>query len=195
MLVYSCIAGGINDKTRELSGGYIARVDGRMSYIIPDNIFNEGIYPDVVDFVYDTNFILVYQIPSRERFVTFLAQDIRTRFNVLANVHNTSDLSKDDYELMKTNLLADSSFYRMLTKKLSPNNTPEDIKKSEEIAKDMIINSEYYRSILEKDTCFWIISHINKRKYGPFTQKELYSKADELNVPDKLQQEFRGYIE
>lgn len=194
-IVAACGSGWLNDKTKELSQGYIARVDGGISYILPDNIFNEGIYPNVIDFAYNEDFILVFQVPSKEHFITFLAQDIRIRFIALANVQNTSDLSKEDYELMKINLLADSSFYRMLTKELSPNNTPEDIKKSEDIAKDIIFNSDYYRSILEKDTCFWILSHIDKRKYGPFSKMGLFDKAKELNVPEELQQEFKGYTE
>lgn len=193
--IYACNAGGLNDKTKELSGGYIARIDGNMSYILPDNIFKEGIYPNVIDFAFNDDFILVYQIPSKELFVTFLADDILTRFTVLANVQDTLELRKEEYELMKTGFIADSSFYRMLSRELSPNNTVEDMKKCEEIAKNIIINSDYYKTILEQDTCLWIISHVDKRKYGPLTRKEFSDKAKELNIPEELQLEFKGYIE
>ena len=197
-LLYLCLlciitetcGGGINDRTMELSGGYVARRDGGITYILPDNIFNEGIYPNVVDFTFNKDFILVLQEPSKKQFVTFLSSDILKRYLALSNIHDTTKLTKDDYELFNKNLVADSSFYRMLSKELSPNNTEEDLRKSLEIAKKIISSSEYYQKILSNGIDYWIISHIDKKKYGPFTKEEFFKKASELGVPQELKQKF-----
>ena len=194
ILLTSCFE-GTSDKTGKLSGGYYYRKDGSMSYILPNHIFKEGVYPNVNGLAFNESFILVSQIPSEEHIKLFLAQDIRSRFSSLINLPDSSKLGAGEYDFFKKALIADSSFYRMLSKKLTPNNTLEDIIRSEEIAQNIIDTSFYYQAIINGDVNYWIISHVDDKKYGPLNKSELFEKAKELNVPEKLQQEFRGYIE
>lgn len=195
LIFISACGAGTGDGTKELSGGYVLRLDGSMSYIIPDNIFNEGIYPNVKSFAFNKDFILAYQLPSEELIKLFLSQDIRRRFNVLANVQDTATLSKEDYSLMKSSLLADSSFYRMLSKELSPNNTTEDRLKSQMIAQQIIDTSLYYQTMINSEANYWIINHIDGKKHGPLSKDLFLIKAKEFGVPDDLKQEFEEYIE
>lgn len=192
-LLFGC-GSGFGDIAKDFSGGYKYRLDGSSSYILADNIFNEGIYPIVKGYAFNKDFILVLQKPSKKLLKIYLASDIRTRFLVLANIKDTTRLSEEDYNFMRAHLIADSSFYRMLSGVLSPDNTMGDIMKSQEIAEKIIKNSAYYQRILSGKENYWIIDHINQQKYGPFTKKEYLKKAEQLNIPKDLQHEFEDNI-
>lgn len=193
-IVTSCGA-GIGDYSEDLSGGYVYRVDGTMSYIMPNHIFNDGVYPNVIGYAFDDDYILVLQQPSEKHIRALLADDLRFRYLTLANVNDTAELSKREYNLFKENLIKDSVFYRMLTKELSPNNTAEDIQKSQKIANNIVDTSMYYQRIVKAQNNYWIISHIKEKQYGPFTREEYLMKVQELQVPERLLREFDNNIE
>lgn len=193
IIFYNCGA-GLNDSSQELSGGYVYRIDGSTSYILPDNIFNEGIYPQIKGFAYNKDFILVMQKPSKPHFKRFLSEDILTRFSALANVTDSTSMTTEEYRIMKSNFLADSSFYIMLSKKLSSNNTDEDRIKCEMIAEEIIINSPYYKNILGNKFNYWIIDHLRTKKIGPLSKEEYIKKTIELNIPKHLTQKFEKRI-
>ncbi len=192
LLVFICFScgGQIGDEAESLSGGYVYRVDGTMRYILPDHIFHEGVYPNVIAHSFDENHILVLQKPSRKYVVSFLAQDIRTRYLVLYHAGEIKELSQEDEEILINGYVQDSSFYSMLSNVLSPNNTAEDIRKSTEIAEELIEKNPYYSSLLEKELSYWIIDHSSEIKLGPLTRQEFEEQITRLGVSEDLKSNF-----
>ena len=185
----------MGDQTRALSGGYIYRVDGSMRYVLPDHIFHEGIYPDVIAYSFDDNFILILQKPSRKHVINFLAQDILTRYLVLYHAGEIEDLKPGEKEILVNGYIQDSSFYSMLNDVFSPNNTAEDIRKSTEIAKELLDKNPYYTSLLEKELSYWIIDHSSGIKFGPLTREEFESQSIRLKIPEDLKAEFWNMVD
>ncbi len=118
-----------------------------------------------------------------------------TKYTSLANLPDSTELESTEYVFFKNALIADSSFYRILTKELSPDNTAEDIQKSQKIANNIVDTSMYYQRIVKAQNNYWIISHIKEKQYGPFTREEYLMKIQELKVPEKLLREFENNIE
>lgn len=189
LLLNSSCGAGISDTTKELSGGYVYRTDGNQRYIRADNTFKNSVYPNVVNFAFDENFILVLQSPSLDAFKVFLADELIGRYSILASIKDTTELQKGEYAFLKTNLLADSTLYRMLSKRLSPNNTSEDIKESQSIADSLIKSSPKYKLIFSRKLNYWIIRAQDGELLGPFSESEYLQKRKELGVPDKLKLE------
>lgn len=81
---------GINDISKNLSGGYTYRADGKYATILPNNIFKKRIDPDVKEYTYNDNFILAIQKPNLERFKNSLAYYLSTRFAILSRADSTN---------------------------------------------------------------------------------------------------------
>lgn len=186
-LLLNCSCGaGVSDTTKELSGEYIYVKSGRHQYITANNIFKEGIYPNVTHYVFDENFIIALQNPSLDAFKVFLADELRSRYNIFVNLKDTSELLKGQYNFLKTQLLADSTLYRMLSKRLSPRNTSKDIQESQSIAESLIKSSLKYKLIFSRKLNYWIIKVQNGDVYGPFSKEEYLINRKNLGIPDKL---------
>jgi hypothetical protein len=178
---------GAGDIIEKLGNDYIYRVNGSNRYILTNNTFTKGtIYPQVINHAYNKDFILVLQSPSKGKVKIFLANDILSNYIVLANLRTTKNLTSDEYKRMEGYLLADSSFYRMLSKRLSLNNTSEDIESSKIIADSLIKHNPYYQSIFSRKFNYWIVCHKNDSLYGPLSKEEYLQKRKELVVPKNL---------
>ena len=175
--------------TKVLSGVFVYQANGSHQYISADNIFKNGIYPNVVNYTFDENFILVLQSPSLNDYKIFLADELRLKYNILVNLKDTIGLHKGEYDFLKTNSLADSSLYRMLSKRLSPINTSKDIQESQSIADSLIKSSPKYKLIFSRKLNYWIIKGQDGELFGPFSESEFLQKRKELGVPNKLKLE------
>ncbi len=71
-------------------------------------------------------------------------------------------------------------------RKRYPNNSANDRAQPDCIADSIIINDPYYRKVFINKLNYWIISHKNKKLYGPLTKTEYLSKRKELDVPVDL---------
>lgn len=199
-LLYSCGA-GVGDTAEELSGGYTFRTDGSMRYILPNTtMFDKGIDSKIIELEYNANFILIKQKPELEPHVSFLAFSLRSNYSTLATIDNTnSELLPGQYEFFKAKLIEDSSLYKMLSTRISTENTAQDIEISQVIADSIIKNDPYYKDIFSREINYWIIAHGEPQKYfylpssevyGPFSKQEYLTKRKELGVPEELKLEF-----
>lgn len=190
VLLLNCSCGaGVGDTTTELSGGYIYETSGSHRYISADNIFKDGIYPNVRNYSYDENFIIALQSPSLDAFKAFLSDELLSRYVTLVKLKDTSELQKGQDDFLKAQLLAESTLYRMLSKRLSPNNTSKDIQESQSIADSLIKSSPKYKLIFSRKLNYWIIKAKDGELYGPFSESEYLQKRKQLGVPDKLKLE------
>jgi hypothetical protein len=191
-LLSSCGA-GIGDVDKELSGGYVFRLDGNTSYIISGNSHDYGIYPNVNSFVFDINFILVSQVPSEKLIVMFLGQVILNQYYYITYNEDLDSLLIEDYDLIKDDLTIDYNLFRLLSESISPNNTSQDKQICETIAQQIIDTSQYFQNMINNEESYWIINHKNGQKYGPLSNNSFSKKLIELEVPKGLIQEFNNF--
>lgn len=198
--IYSCTA-GVGDTVKELSGGYTLRSDGNMSYILPNTtMFDLGVDSKVIEVKYNDNFILIKQKPDFESYKNFLAFNLRSNYSTLATIDSTDkNLLPGQYEFYKQKLIEDSSLYKMLSTKISTENTAKDIQISLEIADSIIKNDRYYQKIFSREINYWIIAHREPQQYfyvpssivlGPFSKEEYLKKRRELKVSKELKLDF-----
>ncbi len=63
ILFITACGAGVGDSSEDLSGGYVYRVDGSLRFIVPNHIFKERIYPNVTNYAYNDEYIIVAQQP------------------------------------------------------------------------------------------------------------------------------------
>ncbi len=80
-----------------------------------------------------------------------------------------------------------SSRLRNEDHKRYPNNSEEERLKTDRIADSIITNDPYYQKIFARKLNYWIMSHKNKKMYGPLSEIEYLKKRKELRVPEELQ--------
>jgi hypothetical protein len=203
LFILNSCGSGVGDVSEELSEGYTYRVDGRLRYIVPDHLFKDVIYPTVIRYEYNDDFILVLQKPSIERSSKLFSDYMRFRHNSLATLNsNNPDLKPGQYDHYRSTLIADSSLYKLLSRRLSTENTVKDIKESQIIADSIIINDPKYQKVFSRELNYWIISHKERegsgflatsKLYGPLSKKEYINKRKELGVPEELSLSIEDY--
>lgn len=194
MITLFCSCGaGVGDTAEELSGGYTFRTDGSMRYLL-SNIFQKQIYPNIVNHTYNEDYILIAQKPSKEFHKVLLANHLDARYGILATMDSV-DLSPARFQFFKSQLISDSSLYRMLSRRISTENTVQDIKMSQQIADSIVKNEPYYQDIFSREINYWIISHKERNEndympmskiYGPYSKEEYLQKREKLGVPETL---------
>lgn len=70
-----------------------------------------------------------------------------------------------------------------------PENSLEDIKKTEALADSILKNDSYYKNIFSNKINYWIIDHKRNLFLGPLTFKEYKHKFKELDIPKSLELE------
>jgi len=68
---------GIADTQEDLGGGYTYIAEGSTRRIFPKSSYEDGIYPNVANYSFDSNFIIVKQIPVYEDINNYLPQKPR----------------------------------------------------------------------------------------------------------------------
>lgn len=67
-----------------------------------------------------------------------------------------------------------------------PGNTADQVIESENVADSILKNNRYYQLIFDNKINYWIITHKDKKMFGPFTIREYKARRKELNIPEKL---------
>jgi len=87
----------------------------------------------------------------------------------------------DHKSMLSSMLLGDLKRY--------PQHSSQDIARSQ-VAADSILKYNYmYKKIFSAKENYWIISHQNRKVYGPLNREEYKIKMTSLQVPDQLQLE------
>lgn len=199
-LLYSCGA-GIGDTTEKLSGGNIYRTDGSMRYIVT-NTFKQKLFPNIVEHVYNENYIIVVQKPSKELHDIFLSSEINSKYITLSTLDSTdSELQSGQYKYFLQKLNEDSVLYNRMKKMgVSLKNTVRDMQICDYLADSIINHDPKYQNIFKRVLNYWIIANNNAQKenyylshskiFGPFSKEEYLKKKKELGVPVELKLKF-----
>lgn len=165
---------------------------GRNMRVIESNnilLHNTSIYPDVVDYAYNKDFIIAKQVPQKSSAADFLGDNLYTKYTSYQYyvIDSASSTKKSDI-VLRNKIKSDSNNYYLFKKYgLSDKNSGTDIQKRKQIADSLIANDEYYKSIFSHDTNYWIINNQKDTLIGPLTREEYFLKRSELKIPNTLQ--------
>ncbi|WP_229707701.1 hypothetical protein, partial [Sphingobacterium alkalisoli] len=85
---------GFGDISRELSGGYSYRADGGSTYLLGPG-WGKQIYPKVIDYDFDSTFIIVVQKPSLRHHKAFLHGKLSMEYGVFIDYEDENTLKID----------------------------------------------------------------------------------------------------
>jgi hypothetical protein len=180
-LIYAC--SGIGDSSEKLGGAYVySDTGGDMEQIYQANLgYNNNIYPKVIDYAFDDNFILALQEPHKKAFKSVFAFDLRNRFIR----YGSSVKSKND----SVAIWADDLDVSLLKGRISMDNTESDMITSEMIVDSLINANPYYQKIFASKRNYWIIVKSTDQLFGPYSREEYLNKRNELKIPEELEME------
>lgn len=192
----SCSGGGVNSY-EELSGGYTYAMDGGNSYVLSDNTFRQSIYPSVKGYVFNDDFILIIQSPSKKGYKSFLSSELWSKYQTLITADSTDlEYHPRQFNFYREYFMQNVDLYDLLyAKGMSTENNIQDRQISEFVADSLIKNDPIYQNIFSRELNYWIISHKERneadylpmsRFYGPYSKEEYLSKRVELGVPYDL---------
>ncbi len=191
LLVYSSIlilcscGAGVGDSADDLGAGYTYSVDGNRRWIYPDNVFGESIFPNVIAYNFDEDFIIAEQKPAIDDFTILLAENLTAKYQItmLGDTASNSDLNKKQF--MNSNLWRDSILRMKFLRFISIDNH-NNILQINSIVDSIISVDPYYKLIFSRNLNYWIIQKRNKQLFGPFNKDEYLIKRRFLNLPNEL---------
>ena len=189
LLLYSCTG----TDYREISGNSTFVAGGGLLYISSNHaiLHRTTIYPDVVDYSYNDDYIIAKQVPDKKDYISFLGEDLYSIYGAYANyIKDTAAYIKQNGIEFKGKIEGDSTIYNIFKERgVTRDNSIQDIQQSESIAKYLIEHDPYHQKVFANDTNYWIIYNPQDTLFGPMTKEEYLIKRKELNVPDNLQLE------
>ena len=181
--VFLLISCNMSDYSEDLVGGYTFSHEGK-DY---NTIFggNHTIYPNVLEYAFNDDFILVCQKPNKSLYLSWLASDLSCDYGCYNSY--LKDSVSEKYSKSRYEILADSTIHKIFKhRNISFENTSEDIKKGEEIADSIIQNNPMHKKIFSLDKVFWIIKIKGDLLFGPFSKNEFKEKRKILKIDDDL---------
>ncbi len=112
--------------------------------------------------------------PERNVYSTILDYEYNNDFIIIKQTPN-----REDYK-------SSIAFELSCEKAAESNNAQYDKTMCEQQADSILKQDSFYISIFKNDTNYWIISHKEKRNYGPLNKSDFGKKFDELKIPKKL---------
>ena len=182
LIIISAFSCNMSDSVEELSGDYTFVHEGEKHNFI---FGKHNIYADVIDYTYDDNYILAYQIPNKKMYLSHLQSDLSSDYYCYYNY--LKDSISEKYVKSRNEILADSTIAKIFkNKKVSFKNTSEDIKKGEEITDSIINNDPFHKKVFSLKKVFWIIKVKSNLLLGPLSKDEYEFKRKELKLSQEL---------
>lgn len=179
-ILFLCLS--CNDKNSKISKNYNFFIDSGYGEITGENVISQraNIYPNVIDFKFDEKFVIVKQVPNKEKYRISLGRDL---YNIyLLYSYALVDGSLDHFKN------SDSIIYsNFKSKGATINNEIEDIGIGQQIADSIINNDSFYKKIFSKDTNYWIIHIPNDSLIGPLNKLEFESTSKKLRISTDLE--------
>lgn len=186
LLVVSCA--NLGDSITELGNRYEYRVDGDQRWISAGNIMRDGIYPNVINYKFNEDYIIVVQEPTVKGYKRFLTQDLLYRYESI--IYKTDTLKKDAYEqkFLKSHLWTDTDIHARVVKEMKPDNQTS-FEKIDLIADSIIKFDPFIKNDFQRKRNYWIILKKKEVVLGPYSKLQYQQQRKELKVPENLQLE------
>jgi hypothetical protein len=172
----------ISDFSEKLSDDYTYIHESEdNNYIIGKN----KIYANVIDYKFNDDFIIACQIPNRNFYLSHFASELSANYSTYYNY--LKDSTSEKFYRSRNDILTDSIIPKIFkSRKISFENTSEDIKKGEKIADSLMKNDPFHKKIFSLKKAYWIIKIKNNILIGPLSETEYKLKRKELNLNNKL---------
>ena len=174
ILITSC---NLSDDIVNLPGGYQLIDEGVRDRAI---IGPHNINPDITQYGYNTNFILVEQ--QLEDGV-FISQKAKMLINVFDDIANTPQSKRDSLSIDSMNV------YKTFLRKGAKVNGDrhKNVVIGFEIADSIVHDPIYQQQLKIGQVMYYIINLHSDELIGPLTKEEYQRKRKELNIPETLQ--------
>ena len=181
-LIFSC---NMSDSSEELSGEYTFVHEGEnYNFIFGRN----NIYADVIEYKFNDDYIVACQVPNRKMYLDYFSSELMGNYSTYFDYLKDS-ISEKFYRSRKE-ILADSVIPRIFkNRKISFENTSDDIIKSKEIADSIMENNPFHKKIFSLKKVYWIIKIKNNILIGPLSENEYKLKIKKLNLINELKLE------
>jgi hypothetical protein len=188
--LYFLIAACHDDYTEKLSGGYEYYYESSRTRSIANYAQDRPneVYPDVVDYVYDRNFILVKQRPDTEAYKGIMQSDFVSRYDRYQRyMANPGSYDKNHSSYKEQEVIDDSGLYRILKAQgLDSALSGKDFEAGMQFVDSVLATDRIYQKTFANEFCYWIADHKTRRLLGPLTQDEYLKMKLELLVPAEL---------
>lgn len=180
IITISC---NMSDSSEELPGDYTYVHEGAdYNFIFGKN----EIYANVIDYKFDDNYILACQIPNRRMYLSAFAGDLSGKYTTYYSY--LKDSTSEKYYRSRNEILADTVIPKIFkNRKVSFENTSEDIQKGEEIADSIMRNNPFHKKVFSLKKVYWIIKVKKNILIGPLSENEYKIKIKELNISAEIQ--------
>ncbi len=172
----------MSDYSEKLSGGYTFESESKEDKSI---IGKHTIYPSVIEYDFDDDYILACQIVDKSLYLNFLQVDLYSdywRYNAYFK-----DSVTEKYNKSRKEIIADSTIYKIFkNRNVTFENSLEDIKKGEEIADSVIKNNPKHKKIFSLKKVYWIIKVKGDVLIGPLSVDEFIATRKQLNISKEL---------
>lgn len=185
VLLLSSCGPGIGDVTEDLGNGYYYRAEGSTRWIMPDNIFKDGVYANVIDYSSNNNFIIVKQSPSKDINVLF-TEILKSRYDLLLHEKDSMEQTKEVKNFLNSELWKDSIWHKKIANQVFENNVVKNSDSLNKIAKQIIQKDSFFKSMLSRKINYFIIDKKKQIVFGSFSINEYMLKRKELNIPESL---------
>lgn len=173
----------MSDNGEKLSGSYYYSHMGKdFNYIYGKN----NIYPNVLDYSFNNDYILVYQEPEKFLYRNLFASDLYSKYTT--HYSYLKDSISEEYFYNRKEILKDSTIAKIYKKKnVSFKNTSSDIQISQDIADSVIKNDPFQKKIFSLKKVYWIIQIEGDVLYGPlsFEEFKLLIKNKKIDIDFK----------
>jgi hypothetical protein len=185
VLLLSSCGPGIGDVTEDLGNGYYYRAEGSTRWIMPDNIFKDGVYANVIDYSSNNNFIIVKQSPSKDINVLF-TEILKSRYDLLLHEKDSMEQTKEVKNFLNSELWKDSIWHKKIANLVFKNNVVKKSDSLNKIANQIIQKESFFKNMLSRKINYFIIDKKKQIVFGSFSINEYMHKRKELNIPESL---------
>jgi hypothetical protein len=185
LLLFSSCGPGIGDVSEDLGNGYYYRAEGSTRWIMPDNIFKDGVYANVIDYSSNNNFIIVKQSPSKDINVLF-TEILKSRYDLLLHEKDSMEQTKEVKNFLNSELWKDSIWHKKIANQVFENNVVKNSDSLNKIAKQIIQKDSFFKNMLSRKINYFIIDKKKQIVFGSFSINEYMLKRKELNIPESL---------
>jgi len=186
LMITSCA--NLGDSSIDLGSDYVYRVDGDQRWIRARNIMQDGVYPNVIDYKFNNDYILVIQEPTLKGYKRFLAQDLRYKYDLIINKTDTSKSDTSEKIFLKSHLWIDSAIHARVVEEMKPNNQAS-FERLDLMADSIVKFDTYIKGDFVRKQNYWIILKKKGVVLGPYSKLQYQNQRSKLNVPIDLQLE------
>lgn len=184
--VFNVSCDSIGGDATELGNGYVYRVDGSLRWIRGNSVMKDGIYPNVIDFKFDNNWILALQEPTIDGYKQFLTQDLLYRYQEIVYETDSSEFNNYERKFLQSYLWTDSLIHTNVMKEIKPNNQT-DFEKIYPIADSIVHSNPKFKANFVRRQNYWIIDKRAEIIFGPYSKQQYNKQRKRLDVPINLQ--------